>query len=56
MNLSNYVPKATVDHNVSRYKGTATSTYDHSATTPRACLHKVPLLGVANEEFITEVL
>ncbi len=34
MNLSWYVPKANVDHTISG-QGTAVSTLDHSATTPR---------------------
>ncbi len=37
MNLSWYVPKDNVDHTISG-QGTAVSTLDHSATTPRAIL------------------
>ncbi len=34
-NLSSYVPKANVDHNISG-QGTGIINLDHSATTPRA--------------------
>ncbi len=36
-NLSWYVPKANMDHTISGH-GTADSTLDHSATTPRTCI------------------
>ncbi len=47
-NLSWYVPKANVDHTISG-QGTAVSTLDHSATTPREIslpyvTHAMPLL------------
>ncbi len=38
INLSWYVPKANVDHTISG-QGTAFSTLDHLATTPRAMIH-----------------
>ncbi len=40
MNLSWYVPKANVDHTICG-QGTAISTLDHSATTPRASCSEV---------------
>ncbi len=43
MNLSWYLPKANVDHTISS-QGTAMSTLDHLATTPRACCYVIDML------------
>ncbi len=47
LDLSSYVPKANLDHNISDHE-TGISTLDHSATTPRCTIHHgvLPVNGV----------
>ncbi len=50
MNLSWYVPKANVDHTIN-WQGTAVSTLDLSATTPRDGCKMTAILGVYSTSF-----
>ncbi len=47
MNLSWYVPKPNGDHTIS-VKGTAGSTLDHAATTPRSMLEDLHIVEIEN--------
>ncbi len=47
MNLSWYVPKPNGDHTIS-VKGTAVSTLDHAATTPRSMLEDLHIVEIEN--------